>query len=79
MAPACPGTGTTGVDGGGAATTTGVDVAGVAMTAGPDDAPASLGLGTGVTLGTGTTAGGLLAGQFLTVGAQLVTISPTVL
>lgn len=79
MAPACPGTGTTGVDAGGAATTTGVDAAGVAMTAGPDDAPASLGLATGVTLGTGTTAGGLLAGQFLTVGAQLVTISPTVL
>ena len=43
-----------------------------------EDAPASLGLGLEVATGTGTTAG-LLAGQFLTVGAQLVMISPMVL
>lgn len=46
---------------------------------GLDDAPASLGLGIGVPLATGTAVGVLLAGQFSTVGAQLVTISPTVL
>ena len=46
---------------------------------GPEDEPASLGLGLGVTLTTGTAVGVLLAGQFSTVGAQLVMISPTVL
>ncbi len=44
-----------------------------------EDAPASMGLGVEVTIGTGTTGGVLLAGQFLTVGAQLVRISPMVL
>ena len=90
--PACPGTGTTGVDVPATGTTgvevpatgtTGVDGEGVAMTGGPtkavEDAPASMGLGVEVATGTGTTVGVLLAGQFLTVGAQLVRISPTVL
>ena len=74
--PACPGTGTTGVDG-----------EGVAMTGGPTKEvadglpvePASSGLGLGVTLDTATAVGVLLAGQFSTVGAQLVMILPTVL
>ncbi len=44
-----------------------------------EDAPASLGLGLGLTIGTGMTVGVLWAGQFLTVGAQLVRITSTVL
>ena len=46
-----------------------------------EDAPASSGLGLGleVATGTGTTLGVLWAGQFLTVGAQLVRISSMVL
>ena len=71
VAPACAGTGT-GV----------VVVAGVAMTGGPTrevaDAPASTGLGLD-TIGTATTLGVLEAGQFLTVGAQLVRTTSTVL
>lgn len=43
-----------------------------------DDAPASMGLGVD-TIGTATTLGVLEAGQFLTVGAQLVRITSTVL
>ena len=43
-----------------------------------EDAPASLGLGVD-TNGAGTTAGVLRAGQFLTVGAQLVRMVSTVL
>lgn len=47
-----------------------------------EDAPASIGLGVEVevaTAGTGTTLEVLWAGQFLTVGAQLVRISSMVL
>ena len=46
-----------------------------------EDAPAWMGDGLelGVTTGTGTTAGGVLAGQPLTVGAQLVMTVGTVL
>ena len=70
VAPACAGTGTD------------VVVAGVAMTGGPTrevaDAPASTGLGLD-TIGTATTLGVLEAGQFLTVGAQLVRTTSTVL
>ena len=61
--------------GAGAAEVAGV---GVARTAGVEDAPASMGLGVD-TNGTGTTAGVLRAGQFLTVGAQLVRTSLMVL
>lgn len=50
-APACPGTGTTGLDGDGVAITGG-------LTKEVEDAPASMGLGVGlVTKGTGTTDG----------------------
>ena len=71
VAPACAGTGTAEVV-----------VAGVAMTGGPTrevaDAPASTGLGLD-TIGTAITLGVLEAGQFLTVGAQLVRTTSTVL
>ena len=71
VAPACAGTGTAVVV-----------VAGVAMTGGPTrevaDAPASTGLGLD-TIGTAITLGVLEAGQFLTVGAQLVRTTSTVL
>ena len=70
--PACAGTGTTGVDGAGGDTETGGPTKKVA------EAPAWLGLGV-CTMGTGTTVGVLCAGQFLTVGAQLVRITSTVL
>ena len=70
VAPACAGTGTE------------VVVAGVAMTGGPTrevaDAPASTGLGLDE-IGTAITLGDLEAGQFLTVGAQLVRTTSTVL
>ena len=74
--PACPGTGTTGVDGEGVATTGGPTTE---VADGLPVAPASEGLGLGVTLDTATAVGVLLAGQPSTVGAQLVMISPTVL
>ena len=71
VAPACAGTGTAVVV-----------VAGVAMTGGPTrelaDVPASTGLGLD-TIGTAITLGVLEAGQFLTVGAQLVMTTSTVL
>ena len=74
--PACPGTGTTGVDDESVATTGGPTKE---VADGLPVAPASAGLGLGVTLGTTTAVGVLLAGQFSTVGAQLVMILPTVL
>ena len=74
--PACAGTGTTGIDGEDVATTGGPTKE---AADGLPVAPASSGLGLGVTLDTATAVGVLLAGQFLTVGAQLVMISPTVL
>ena len=74
--PACAGTGTTGVDGEGVATTGGPTKE---VADGLPVAPASEGLGLGVTLDTATAVGVLLAGQFSTVGAQLVMILPTVL
>ena len=74
--PACPGTGTTGVDDKGVATTGGPTKV---VADGVPVAPASWGLGLGVTLDTATAVGVLLAGQFSTVGAQLVMILPTVL
>ena len=74
--PACPGTGTTGVDGEGVATTGGPTKE---VADGLPVAPACSGLGLGVTLDTATAVGVLLAGQFSTVGAQLVMILPTVL
>ena len=91
VAPACPGTGTTGelvvpaCPGTGTAGVADADGEGVAMTGGPtkkvEDAPASTGTGVEVELvaGTAGTTGVLLAGQFLTVGAQLVITSPMVL
>lgn len=81
VVPACAGTGTAGTE----TAATELDGEGVAMTGGPtkkvEDAPASSGLGLGleVATGTGTTLGVLWAGQFLTVGAQLVRISSMVL
>lgn len=83
--PACAGTGTTGEETAGVATArTELDGDGVAMTGGPttavEDAPASTAIGLEVGTGTmGITVGVLWAGQFLTVGAQLVTISSMVL
>ena len=74
--PACDGTGTTGVDGEDVATTGGTTTE---VVEGLPVEPASSGLGLGVTLETATAVGVLLAGQFSTVGAQLVMISPTVL
>lgn len=85
VVPACAGTGTAGTTGG---TTAAADGEGVAMTGGPtkkvEDAPACSGLGLGLEVATGTgttgtTTGVLRAGQFLTVGAQLVRISSMVL
>lgn len=85
--PACTGTPTAGTETAGVLTAaTGLDGEGVAMTGGPttalEDAPAStaIGLEVGTTMGTmGTTVGVLWAGQFLTVGAQLVMTSAMVL
>ena len=82
VVPACAGTGAAGTEGAMTAATE-LDGEGVAMTGGPtkkvEDAPASSGLGLEVATGTGTTLGVLWAGQFLTVGAQLVRISSMVL
>ena len=74
--PAWLGTGTTAVDGEAVATTGGPTKE---VADGVPVAPAALGLGLGVTLDTATAVGVLLAGQFSTVGAQLVMILPTVL
>ena len=74
--PAWLGTGTTAVDGEAVATTGGPTKE---VADGLPVAPAALGLGLGATLDTATAVGVLLAGQFSTVGAQLVMILPTVL